>query len=704
MKSILSIIFLTTTVLWAQDYGTLHFEDHFDDNVNGWSEIKDEDEQNKVKKGHYIIDHQNPETGNYYFLKVPEIDFDNQNFVIEVKMKQSSGQSDQGFGLRYCIYKDYSNYRNFYVSSNGFYKVSHYYREEDHKQIDWTENTKLVKPLGEYNVLRIERNANLMTYYVNDELVGYTDNNIYFTERIGFFVSGENKVEIDYLKVWTSPLNMNIVPDALENVKLENLGPMINSDSVEKAPVIAPDGQTLFYAKGEPDVPTEDQNTEAYYSTLDIDGNWTKGRSMGKPINNAGKNSVTFAMPDGNTLILMNQYNKDGSSAGGGLSTTKRTKEGWEMPENIVIEDYHNNSPFTGYAFAPSGKVMIHAAKRNETTGERDLYVCFKQEDGSWSKPKGLGPMINTITNEDSPFIAPDDKTLYFSSEGHPGFGRADIFVTRRLDDTWTNWSEPQNLGKSINTRSSEFGFKIDAKADFAYFYKGSTDKNGGFGESDIFRIQLSESARPEPIVFVEGKVFDSETKLPLAAEIIYEDLQSEKELGIANSEPNEGKYKIALPYGKVYGFLAKKDGYYSISQNIDLSKMDKLKTIVQDLYLTPIKKGVGIRLNNIFFEYDKAELQKISYTELDRLVKLLKLYEEWNIEIGGHTDNNGSDSYNKELSQKRAVSVRAYLIEQGIDESRLSAKGYGEEKPVATNETDEGRAENRRVEFTILE
>lgn len=704
MKSILSFLFLVSTTLWAQDYGTLHFEDHFEDNTNGWSERNDEDHVNKIKKGHFVMDHKNSSTGAYYFTLVPDIDFENQNFVIEAKIKQTSGDESQAYGLRYCIYKDYGNYRNFYVSSNGSYKVSHYYKEKDHKQIDWSNDKPVVKGLGEYNTFRVERNTNLMKYYVNDTLVGYTDNNIYFTSRIGFFVSGENKIEIDYLKVWTSQLNMNIVPDVLDNVKLENLGPMVNSDSVEKVPVISPDGQTLFYSRSEPDKSFEDQNSEAYYSSLGIDGSWKKGQSLGKPINNAGKNSVAHVMPDGNTLILMNQYKSDGSSAGGGLSRTKRTMDGWEMPENIVIEDYHNNSQFVGYAFSPSGKVMIHAAERNETTGGRDLYVSFKQEDGSWSKPIGIGPTLNTITNEDSPFIAPDNKTLYFSSEGHPGFGRADIFVTRRLDDTWTNWSKPQNLGKSINTRSSEYGFKIDAKGEFAYFYKQTTEDNGGLGDSDIFRIQLSESARPEPIVFVEGKVFDSETKLPLAAEIIYEDLQSEKELGIANSEPKEGRYKIALPYGKVYGFLAKKDGYYSISQNIDLSEMDELKTVVQDLYLTPIKKGVGIRLNNIFFEHDKAELQKTSYTELDRLVKLLKLYEEWNIEIGGHTDNNGSDSYNKELSQKRAAAVRYYLIEQGIDGSRLSAKGYGEEKPVATNDTDKGRAENRRVEFTILE
>lgn len=703
MKNILFVFSLLSVFTYGQNYGTLQFDEEFDNNNNGWKEKKEDDQVNEIKKGHYILEHKDDATASYFYVNTPSIDFDNQNFVIEARIKQTKGMEDQGFGLRYCIYQDHSNYRNFYVTSNGYYKVSHYYSEEDHKQIDWTQDKEIVKPSGEYNVFRVERNANILKYYVNDNFIGYTANNVYFTERMGFFVSGENKIEIDYIKIWTSPLKMNIVPNALEDVVPENLGSQVNTNFVEKSPVISPDGEILYYASADPKEDVEDQNTEVFFSLLDADGKWMKGRSIGAPINNEGKNSVVMALPDGNTLILMNQYNADGSKKGGGLSMTKRTSDGWEMPHNIEIEDYHNRSPFAGYSFSPSGKVMISAAKRDETTGERDLYVSFLQADGTWTKPKGIGNVINTFGDEDTPFIAADDKTLYFSSDGHPGMGRADVFVTRRLDDTWMNWSEPQNLGKAINSRSAEYGFKISAAGEYAYLYKYASVEKGGFGESDLFRIQLSESARPEPIVFVKGQVFDSETKLPLAAEIMYEDLVNDKELGIANSEPKEGRYKIALPYGKVYGFLAKKEGYYSISQNIDLSEMDQLKTIVQDLYLTPIKKGVGIRLNNIFFETDKAELQKISFTELDRLVELLENNPAWNVEIGGHTDDVGSDSYNQNLSDKRAAAVKEYLISKGISERRLSSKGYGESKPVAKNDSDEGRAENRRVEFTIL-
>ena len=686
----------------SQNYGKLHFIEDFEENTNGWPENSDENNELSIKKGHYNIKHTNSETGAYYFLEIPAIDFDNEDFVLEAKIKQYKGVEDQAYGLRFCIYKDNSNHRDFYASSNGYFKINHYYSEKNHLTADWTKNTTIIKPQGEYNIFRVERKANILKYYLNNELVGYSANNMYFTNRMGFFLSGENEIQIDYMKIWTSPTIINFVENPLENAIAENLGSDINTFESEKAPAISPDGQTIYYSKGDPDADTKDLDNDIFYAELQSDGKWSKGINIGKPINNLGKNSVVAGLPDGNTLLLMNTYNSDGSSKGGGISMTKRNASGWEVPVNVKIEDYKNDSPYAGYSISPSGKVLISTSKREESIGERDLFVSFLTENGTWSKPKNMGSVINTFADEDTPFIASDDKTLYFSSEGHPGIGRADVFVSKRLDDTWTNWSTPLNLGNSINSTSADYGFIISAIGDYAYLYKYASTENGGFGSEDLFRIKLSESSKPEPIVFVKGVVFDSETKKPLAAEIIYEDLNSEIEIGIANSEPNGGKYQIALPYGKVYGFLAKKEGYYPISQNIDLSKTDELKTIIQDLYLTPIKKGVNIRLNNIFFENNKSELMTTSYTELDRLVNILKSNNEHKIEIGGHTDDVGSDSYNQTLSEARALSVMKYLIAEGISKDRLTYKGYGEKQPVDNSGTELAKAKNRRVEFVL--
>jgi OOP family OmpA-OmpF porin len=703
MKHLISVFLIFPFVLSAQNYGKLHFVDEFNDNTNKWSESNEEHQEVKVSKGHYVIDHKAQDKSRYFFLSIPEIDFANENFVIETRIKQVAGAETQGYGMRFCIYKDYSNYRNLFVSSNGYYKISHFYSNEEHKTQDWTLDKTIVKSKGEYNLLRVEREANIMRFYINDKLVGFNSMNRYFTNRIGFFISGVNTIEVDYIKVWTSPLIINYVSDPLENAQPENLGSMINTEVTEKAPVISPDGKTLFFSRNINESSEAKVNTDIFYSVLNEKGEWVKSVSIGQPLNNDGPNSVTMVLPDNNTLMLMNKYKRDGSSGGGGLSLTKRTVDGWELPKNINITDYHNRSKYAGYALSPSGKVLILAAQRDETTGGRDLYVSFRENDSTWSKPLGMGTVLNTLGDEDSPFIAADDKTLYFSSEGHPGLGGSDVFLTRRLDDTWTNWSKPQNLGKSINSFESEYGFNIAADGVYAYLYKQSKKDVDGFGKSDIFRIQLSESSKPDPIVFIEGQVFDSETKLPLAASIIYEDLNSKTELGIANSEPKNGKYQIALPFGKVYGFLANKENYYAVGESIDLTKVTDLKTIKKDLYLTPIRKGVNIRLNNIFFEYDKADLKQTSFVELDRLVKLLKDNISWSIEIGGHTDDSGSDSYNKILSQKRASSVRDYLISKGISASRLTAKGYGEEQPIGDNSTENGKAQNRRVEFRIL-
>ncbi|MEQ8476157.1 OmpA family protein [Fulvivirga sp.] len=698
---LVAIVLYTNSI--AQDYGKLHFEEEFNDNSNAWVEKNDDDDEVTVKNGHYIINHKNEKTSKYFYLDLPNIDFNSENFTLEAKIKITAGAPEIALSFRHCIYNDFSNYRDLFFGSNGYYKVRHFYSKEDHITTDWIKDTELVNGIGEYNIYRVEREANILRYYINNTLIGNSTYNKYFTTKTGFYVGGKAEIQVDYLKVWTSTLNINFVDNPLEDVVLENLGAKINSNLAESSPIISPDGETLYFVRNDSSIPFKDQDYDIYYSTLENDGTWFEAKSIGAPINNKDKNTVAFAFPDGNTLLLYNKYKPDGSSAGGGISITKRTVDGWEVPTNIEIEDYHNRNQYGGYSISTSGKVLIISAQRDETIGGRDLYVSFKRTDDTWSKPVGLGSVINTISHEDTPFIASDDKTLYFSSDGIPGLGGADVFVSRRLDDTWTNWSKPENLGRGINSSGSEFGFKISAKGDYAYLYKNSEIKDGGFGESDIFRVQLSESARPEPIVFVEGRVFDSETKSPIAAEIIYEDLNTEVEIGIANSEPKEGKYKIALPYGKVYGFLGKKEGYYSISQNIDLTETDVLKTIKQDLYLTPLKKGVNIRLNNIFFDNNESELKETSFTELDRLIAILKDQNTLKIEINGHTDNVGSDPYNKTLSEARALSVKNYIINKGISSDRLTSKGYGEEKPIATNDTDEGKAENRRVEFTIL-
>jgi outer membrane protein OmpA-like peptidoglycan-associated protein len=339
------------------------------------------------------------------------------------------------------------------------------------------------------------------------------------------------------------------------------------------------------------------------------------------------------------------------------------------------------------------------SVQREDTYGDRDLYVSFLKDNGNWTEPKNLGKILNTAGTESSPFLAADDRTLYFSSNGFSGYGASDIYVTRRLDDTWTNWSEPENLGPNINSEGDDLFFNIPLTGDAAYYSRGAND-----ADVDIYQLELPVFYKPSPVVVVKGKVYNAKTNEPLGGtRIFYERLSDGVEVGIARSE-SSGDYQIILPYGERYGYLAERDGFVAISANINLSEEQEYKEITQDLYLVPIEAGVDITLNNIFFDFDKATLRPESYPELNRLLELLNDNATMRIRIEGHTDNVGSDAYNQGLSQRRANAVGRFLTVNGIASDRLQIVGMGETEPVATNETDEGRQKNRRVQFEILD
>lgn len=494
---------------------------------------------------------------------------------------------------------------------------------------------------------------------------------------------------------------INIIPNLKFDTKPERLSESINTIYDEDAPMISPDGKTIFFVrKNHPEnVGGYQDRDDIWYSKLDHNGKWTPARNVGEPLNNKHNNFVQSITPDGNTILLANLYNKDGST-GDGVSITYRTKEGWAFPEKQYIDGYLNLSKYANYYLSNDGKAILMAIEGKDSYGKLDLYVSFMEGENKWSKPKNLGEMLNTPLNDFSPFLAADGVTLYFSSEGYPGYGEADIYVTTRLDETWTNWSEPQNLGNIVNTPGSDSKYNIPASGEYAYF---ATEHNS-IGKKDIFRIQLPKIAKPQAVVLISGKVMNERTNKPVDAKIIVEELPDGKEVAIARTDPNTGEFKIILPAGKKYGFRAIGLGFFDTNKNIDLTDVDEYQEITdENLRLNPIEVGQVVRLNNIFFETAKATLKPESFPELDRAVKFLEDNKTLEIEIAGHTDDVGPDDYNQRLSQGRAQSVADYIILNGIDSKRLIVKGYGETRPVAFNQSEEGRAMNRRVEFKVL-
>jgi len=478
----------------------------------------------------------------------------------------------------------------------------------------------------------------------------------------------------------------------------ENLGRSINTKYSEHWPVISPDGRTLYFLR-EGDPVNYSESGDIWFSTLQNNDEWSIAQHPGRPINTFDGGSVCSVTPDGNTLLLLGLYRTDGRINFNGFSLSHRTKDGWSFPLGIVIKNFYNdNNHWSGY-LSNDGKKLFMGIERKDSYGECDIYVSFLQRNNVWSEPMNLGNVINTKEMEEDAFLAADDVTLYFESKGHGGYGGFDVFMSKRLDNTWKNWSMPVNLGSDINTSKDEQEYYITAKGDYAYFASG----DNSFGELDIFKIKLPEKVKPKPVVLIYGKVFNAKTNEPVEAEIKYEILSTGMEAGNANSNPDDGSYKIILPYGKNYGYSAKADGYYSISENINLEKLSEYKEIEKNLYLAPIEIGEVVRLNNIFFDFDKYELKPESFPELDRLVNLLNDYPNIMILLSGYTDNIGTEDYNIKLSSKRAQAVAEYLFSKGISEGRVAAMGFGMFNPIAPNDSEEGRQLNRRVEFKIL-
>ena len=490
------------------------------------------------------------------------------------------------------------------------------------------------------------------------------------------------------------------------NMVAKKLSDSVNSNYMEIGPLVSPDGQTLYFSRsGDPaDMGGKKDIEDIWFSRWDASSkSWGKAHNMGCPLNNEEPNFINSISPDGNTVLLGNSYFPDGTMSDG-VSLTHKTATGWSKPERLVIEDEDKNkSEMVSYFMSNSQKIlMISNNRKGDSYGKNDLYVSFLKPDNTWSKPLNLGDKINTSAIEDAPFLASDDKTLYFTSDGHGGFGGTDIYMSRRLDDTWQNWSVPENLGPVVNGAHDESFFSLSASGRQVYF---TSQVAADSKDVDMYVLELPPLLSPQPVLLVHGHVYDSKTKQPLkGVKISFENLTTGAEVGIASSNYDSASYKIVLPAGANYGYLAQKEGYISINENINLKALSGYKEYEKDLYLTPIESGQIVALNNVFFDFNKYELKKESQPELDRLAELLKKSSTMKIDISGFADSIGTKAYNDKLSNKRAEAVANYLIAKSwVDKSRVSVKHFGESNPASSNATAKGRQLNRRVEIKIV-
>ncbi len=351
-------------------------------------------------------------------------------------------------------------------------------------------------------------------------------------------------------------------------------------------------------------------------------------------------------------------------------------------------------------SLSSDGRTLYFASARNGGFGKSDIYQTYLQNDGTWSPPENLGSTINTSGSDMAPFIHPDGQTLYFSSDRHVGMGGIDLFVSR-MDSTGA-WSEPLNLGFPLNTPGDEINVVIDAAGEKGFI---SAETFGGFGGYDIFEFELHDAIRPIPSTYMKGVVRDAVTGEPLEAYFSLISLKSHKEVVRSFSDPETGEFLVCIPTDREYAMNVSKENYLFYSENFSLSGLKSVaEPYLMNVDLNPITKGKSIVLRNIFFDSGEFILRDESVVELQKLVEFLDLNSEVKIEIGGHTDNVGTEAYNKTLSENRAKAVYEFLIDHGIDAERLTFLGYGFSKPVSDNDSPEGRAKNRRTQITVID
>lgn len=689
------LIVLLLLAAHAKAQQNLLIDEQFNDNSRGWQLRSTEVDWCKIDSGRYTLA-RNAAQGYSLFTLNQYLD-PKRDFTLEAELTQLAGHDNSSLGLTWGG-RGYGFFHYFAITSTGYWKVGYVWKDKGKNIQDWVKGP--VHKMGRANVLKVAKRGNTMHYYINGREVYQSEFDTYYGTEIGFQLDQEKKVRVEYLKLNHVPVEINLPDSTDEHFAKVPLTATINTANDELAPVISADGNTLYFCR------SDDPQNIGYQGYFDIwycqrqqNGKWGDPIHMDRPLNNESSNWVISVTPDGNTLLLSGTYDAEGKYAGAGISISKRTKNGWSVPKEVVIEQFYTWGRYASYFLSNDQQVLVMAVEREDGYGDQDLYVSYLREDGTFSRPKNLGKTVNTFSAESAPFLAADMRTLYFGSMGRPGYGSADIYVTKRLDESWTKWTEPINLGPDINDAQWNNYYTVPASGEVAYMVQSDL---ATYNE-DIVQVELADALKPDPVVLIRGRVLNSKDSLPLEAEITWADLDAGLKLGFAHSNPTDGSYAITLPFGLNYGFYARREGFYSISENMLLKDSTQYAEIEKDLYLTPIEVGQAIRLNNIFFEFDKAELLPTSSDELNRLIDFLNEHPTMVIEIGGHTDSKGSDSYNASLSERRANTVMQYLTQHGVAPERLTAKGYGESTPIMPNTSEEGRAYNRRVEFIVL-
>lgn len=469
----------------------------------------------------------------------------------------------------------------------------------------------------------------------------------------------------------------------------QNLGDSINSSALEYYPSVTINDSIFVFTRRGANV------REDFFTSTMSDKGYSKARLLEGELNEEPYKGALHISQDGEWLVFAADYGPKGYG-GYDLYISYWTGNGWSDPENLgpnINSEAWESSP----SLSPDRKTLFFSSTRYGGFGKGDIYMSHRGTRG-WMPAENMGAGVNTPAGEIAPFIHADNETMYFTSDGLPGYGGTDLYMMKK-DHRSGKWSAPQNLGYPINTIDDEGGLFVASDGVTAYYSSDRADSRGGL---DLYKFELRPDVRPSRTLYVQGYVYDAKTKkgLPSAVELI-DNKTNTARTKIRTDET--GFYFITLPVGNDYTFTVDRQGYLFFSKLYELSKVQPDSTYTMDIPLHPIEINATLTFKNVHFETNSSRLLPVSLIELDKLVQLLNENAKIKVQVSGYTDNVGAPADNLKLSNNRAKAVVDYLVSKGIDAKRLTWKGYGETKPVADNKTEEGRARNRRTEFTIV-
>jgi outer membrane protein OmpA-like peptidoglycan-associated protein len=504
------------------------------------------------------------------------------------------------------------------------------------------------------------------------------------------YIARKDKVPNAAAKASQTILNANFAIEAKKNpvpFNPKNLGASINTKANEYFPYLTPDGKVFTFTR------MDGRQEDLFYANRN-DTVFSNAMSYGNNVNTDDNEGASAMDAQGNFLFVTACNRMDGYGSCDIYYSVKQNNT-WTAPQGIG-KPVNTGAWEAQPSFSSDGSALYFASNRPGGFGGRDIWVSYLDTNMKLSEPKNLGPNINTKYDDQCPFIHADNQTLYFTSNGWPGMGNGDIYISRKTD---TGWTKAVNIGYPINTENDDNGMTVSYDGKTAFL---SSSRAGGFGGLDLYSFELPENMQPKKTTYIKAVVKDAKSKQLLNASYSIIDLDTKKEVYKGNT--SNGKFFVSIELNKNDALQIQKEGYLFYSQNINLKETTtETKPYEIEVLLEPIAANSKITLNNVFFDFDKNELKQESFVELDKLADLLKKNPTVKIEISGHTDNKGDKKYNLTLSQKRAESVVNYLIQKGIVAARLVAKGYGDTMPIAPNDTEENKAKNRRTELKVL-